>query len=408
MPAPPEAFRDLFDEEATHVVRAPGRVNLIGEHTDYNGLPVFPVALRQEVRIHVRAREDGRIRLHNARADFEPVELELSPSIEPGPAGHWGNYVRGVAQELVRRRGVRRGFDGLVEADLPAAAGLSSSSALVTAVGLALVHLDGVGDDAHLTLAELFAEAERYTGTRGGGMDQAISLAARAGCAALIEFDPLRVTHVPVPEDWCFVVADSGVRAEKSGPAQKVYNQRRAECEEAFERVAAGIAAEGVGRRPSGWADMVRALGGAQAAIAAAESVLDGHLLKRFRHVVGEADRVAQAVDQLRAADPVAFGHLMDVSHTSLRVDYLVSTAELDELVELAIEGGAYGARLTGAGLGGCVVALADRGSVDGVLEALAGGYFAERGLRQGLEGRLFIAVPSVGASFRPVGSAGA
>ncbi|HSW28088.1 MAG TPA: galactokinase [Longimicrobiales bacterium] len=395
-----EAFRERFDTEPTHASRAPGRVNLIGEHTDYNGLPVLPMALQREARIVLVPREDGVVRLANTDAEFEAVEFEVGVGIEPGPPGHWGNYVKAPAQELARRFAIFRGFDGVLSSDVPVASGLSSSSALVNAVGLALAEINQVGLDA-LALGDLMADAERFTGTRGGGMDQAISMAARAGHAARIDFNPLRMRHVPVPSDWRFVVADTGVRAEKSGPAQATYNRRRAECEEALEAVSAELVhTRRIPRPPKGYQGLLRAVPDDEV-LDAAKRVLDATLLKRFRHVVTENARVVEAQDLLSQADHAGFGTLMDGSHGSLRTDYNVSSAELDELVALANEGGASGARLTGAGFGGCIVALASTGTVDDVLEALVAGYYEPRNMAGRLDQRLFLAVPSDGASFK-------
>ena len=392
----------MTDFVPTHVSRAPGRVNLIGEHTDYNGLPVFPMALQREARIELRPRDDGLVRLSNTDPEFPPVDFEISVAIEKGPIGSWENYVKAPAQELARRFAIYRGFDGVMTSDVPVASGLSSSSALVNAVGLALAEINEVGADA-LALAEVMADAERYTGTQGGGMDQAISMAARAGHAARIDFEPLRLKHVPIPADWRFVVADTGVRAEKSGPVQGTYNRRRSECEEALALVGAELVRIGRVRvAPAGYQALLRAVP-ARELLDHAEGALDGNLLRRFRHVVTEATRVREAQDALLLADHAAFGILMDASHGSLRADYHVSSGELDELVALAKEGGAAGARLTGAGFGGCIVALTAPSTVDEVLEALVAGYYERRGMTAKLDQHLFVAVPSDGASFGPL-----
>jgi len=250
-----------------------------------------------------------------------------------------------------------------------------------------------------LEMAGVMADAERYTGTQGGGMDQAISLGARAGHAARIDFAPLRIRHVPVPPDWRFVVAHTGVRAEKSGPVQSAYNHRRAECEEALVEVLAEVGdrlgARDVGRGYPGLLAVIPA----EEALDIGASVLRDNLLKRFRHVVGESLRVQEAQDAMAMADAAAFGTLMDASHGSLRTDYNVSSAELDELVALAKEGGAAGARLTGAGFGGCIVALTTPATVDDVLESLVAGYFEPRRLTDRMDDRLFVVVPSDGAA---------
>lgn len=403
MPDPlQEVFRTRFGFDPTHRSRAPGRVNLIGEHIDYNGLPVLPMAIQREAQIVLRPREDGWVRLANTDAEFETVEFELGVAIEAGPAGHWGNYVRAPAQELARRCAIFQGFDGVFASDIPVAAGLSSSSAVVNAVGLALSEINAVGLDA-LALAQTMAEAEQYTGTRGGGMDQAISLAARAGHAARIDFGPLRVRHIPVPSDWRFVVADTGVRAEKSGPAQTAYNRRRAECEEALGLLGAELVRSWrLSSPPRSYGDLLKGIH-ANEVLGLADGALQGSLLKRFRHVVTEYARVLEAQDLLHQADHSGFGSLMDASHGSLRTDYNVSSGELDELVALAKEGGAAGARLTGAGFGGCIVALASLATVDEVLESLVEGYYRPRGFADRIDQRLFMAVPSAGAAFGPL-----
>lgn len=393
------AFQERFDEDATHVSRAPGRVNLIGEHVDYNGLPVLPMAIQKEVTLVLRPRTDGMVTLVNLHAEFDDVSFEVGVRIEAGPTGHWGNYVKAPAQELARREAIFRGFDGVLFSDVPVASGLSSSSALVNAVGLALARINEVGaDEVHL--AELMADAERYTGTQGGGMDQAISLGARKGQAARIDFNPLRIRHVPVPQDWRFIVADTGVRAEKSGAAQAAYNRRREECAEALARVGEELVQRGrLASLPSGYAELTRSVHNDEGLLVG-ESVLAGTLFRRFRHVITENARVLQAQDLLLQADHAGFGILMDASHGSLRTDYHVSSAELDELVALAKEGGAAGARLTGAGFGGCTVALASMDTVDDVLETLVRGYYEPRHLTDRLDDRLFLALPSAGASF--------
>jgi galactokinase len=395
-------FQDTFGAAATHLSRAPGRVNLIGEHTDYNDLPVLPMALQRDVKIAARPRADGAVRLNNERGEFSPVEFYLEETIGPGPPGDWGNYVKAPALELVRRFSIRRGLDGVVASSVPVASGLSSSSALVNAVGLALLKINEVPLGT-LEAADIMAEAERFTGTRGGGMDQAISMAARAGHAARIDFAPLRLDHVSIPDDWAFVVADTGVRAEKSGAARDAYNLRRSQCELAFERLTAVLVGDGViPSGLSGYPALIDALG-YDGALSAGAEVLDGDVLRRFRHVVSEARRVDRACAALRAEDLPLFGSLMDASHLSLSEDYEVSIPALDRVVGLARDGGAVGARLTGAGFGGCTVALAPRGAVGDVLSAIREGYHLARAVPGDSEDQVFVATPSPGATWEPV-----
>ena len=361
---------------------APGRVNLIGEHTDYNGLPVLPIAIDRAVRVDFRVVGDAMVRLASAVARFAPLTFQLKRPIEAADQGDWSNYVRAAARGLMGHGiELRRGIEGTVSGDVPIASGLSSSSALVVASALALLKANGVevggvvgggavavpggpvadrlagkpagssrgleesaGRDeqaiSRLELAALLARAERFVGLEGGGMDQAACLHGVEGHALRIEFEPLRVTPVAVPDGWRWVVASSLARAEKSAGAREAYNARARECREAVAGVGDGyrdLVAEpdldGVARRARG--------------------VLSPVLFRRFRHVVSEGRRVGLAEEAMRNGDMGRFGKLMVQSHRSLRDDYEVSTADLDEMVGIALQAGAAGARLTGAGFGG-------------------------------------------------------
>jgi galactokinase len=398
---PGEAFRRTFPGGLpTHFSRAPGRVNLIGEHTDYNGLPVLPMALRQEIRVLFSPRNDSTVRVANWEREFGLREFSISNHIPPDPPGDWANYLKASCQALSLRFGPLNGLDALVTSNLPVASGLSSSSALVIAMGRAILKVNGLTLPT-LEFAEAMARAERYTGTQGGGMDQAISAGAREGHASRIEFNPLRIFETPVPPDWRFVVAHTLVRAEKSGPAQEAYNRRTRECEEALGiiRVALGDAdwvKEGVFSYRQLWDRLC-----IQELVELGEGHLTGTLLMRFRHVVTEAARVYDAEQALRQEDRLTFGLLMNSSHESLRDDYEVSSRELDTLVELALECGAVGARLTGAGFGGCMVALTDPDSLGGVMEGLEEGYYRDREVLPAFGQPLFVADASEGASVR-------
>jgi len=341
-------------------------VNLIGEHTDYHGLPVFPMAIQRAVRIELRARKDASVCLANVDPRFEPCRFEISDAIEPSPAGSWANYAKAAAQALHRRSPLARGFDGLVSGDIPAAAGLASSSALVVASALALIAANEMEIDRG-ELMELTARAERYVGTHSGGMDQAISLGGRAGHAIRIDFDPIRLDPVLVPSDWRFVIANSLVEAKKSGGARASYNARVRESRRALE-------------------------------LARERSTLPEPLDRRYRHVVTEASRVEAAVAAMRSGDLESFGELLDASHASLRDDYEVSCPELDELVRAAREHGAAGARLTGAGFGGCAVLLAREESLAGLLAGLEAAFYGPRGIDPIAADALFPAEPSDGA----------
>jgi len=379
-----------------HVVRAPGRVNLIGEHIDYCGLPVLPMALRRSVRIAFHPRSDRETRLVNRDPRFAPSAFAVNESIAPAPAGDWSNYARAAVGAVARRFPDLRGVDALVESDLPIAAGLSSSSALVVAMALAILHANGVSV-ASLELMELLGKGERYVGTAGGGMDQAIILGARSGYASRIDFHPLRLTPTAVPADWQFIVAWSLVHAEKSGAARQAYNERTQQCDEARRLVAARLGQPADITYPA-----LLAAAPVEELLQVAGATLSGLLSRRFRHVVTEGTRVPQAEAAMAARDLAAFGQLLDASHRSLRDDYDVSHPELDRLVELAREAGAAGARLTGAGFGGSIVALCRAERAPGVMAALGERFYAPRGAAGDVGRHVFTADPSAGAEVLP------
>jgi galactokinase len=337
------------------MVSAPGRVNLIGEHIDYHGLAVLPMALRRSIRVHFQARADGRICVTSGA--YGHREFAWTPGLTPVARGDWENYLRAAAQAIAGKWGVMNGMDATIDSDLPAAAGLSSSSALIVAVTLALLRANR-REATFEELMEILPDGEQFVGTRGGGMDHAASLASREGCASLIEFAPLGVRHIPIPEGWAFLVANSLQTAEKSGAVRERYNAVRAAGTEAL--------------RETGFASYAEAMRGKSeaelAALAAAK-----HLPPEFLHVVTEAFRVRHAVEAMEQDDANRFGRLLLASHASLRDRLQVSCPALDRLVEAAMDSGALGARLTGAGFGGCAVVLCRRGDLakvhDGMVE---------------------------------------
>jgi galactokinase len=368
------------------VARAPGRVNLIGEHTDYNGLPVLPMALDREIVLQFQPRPDRRVVLHNSDSRFPSIAFELGEAILPEAGGAWGNYVRAAGQALWHEVGELRGIEGEVSSTLPVASGLSSSSAMVVATAIALLDANGRSVPRE-RLMDLLARGERYVGLQGGGMDQAISLGGIAGSALRIDFRPeLRLTPIPIPSAWRIIVAPSLVEARKSAGAKEAYNSRVRECREALER--------GTEQGARDYQELLSRVS-ASDALTDARRRLDDVLFRRFRHVVTEGARVDAAVEALRAADLPAFGSLLSASHASLRDDYEVSSKELDELVTLSERAGAAGARLTGAGFGGSIVAVASATSVDSVMTSLDDEYYSPRGVPSAA----FVALPSAGAS---------
>ncbi len=384
------AFEARFGEgEPPRVARAPGRINLIGEHIDYCGLSVLPMAIHREVRVTFRRAESSRCRFTNIDPAFGDREFDLAQLDEAAAPGDWGAYLVAAARELVDRHGLSVGIDALVSSDLPVAAGLSSSSALVIGAGLALIDVNGL-DVPPLDLAEAMAAAERHTGTRGGGMDQAVSLMAEEGHACLIEFSPLAVRPSPLPPGWRFVVADSLVPAEKSGAAQAAYNSGPVVAHEALVAIAEGLETDGPAELT--YLGLISGYGVAELLSRARAAALDDPHFRRFRHVVTEADRVRLALAALGQGDIESFGTAMNASHESLRDDCGVSCPELDEIVGVARDAGAAGARLTGAGFGGCAIALCTAESAPRVLEALEAGFYAPRGVGAKLDAHLFLA----------------
>ena len=238
----------------TCFVTAPGRVNLIGEHIDYHNLRVLPMALERRVRLAFRPRPDRVIRA--ASAGYGTREFAWLPELTPAAAGDWVNYVKAAAQAVAGKWGAGRGIDAAVVSDLPPAAGLSSSSALLVAFTLALLRANGYSPSFE-ELMEVLPEGEYFVGTRGGGMDHAASLASRRGSASLIGFAPVTVRTVPVPPGWGFLVAHSLTTAEKSGAVRKEYNARRTAGAQAPRRLGFASYADAIAGR--GFEELARA-----------------------------------------------------------------------------------------------------------------------------------------------------
>jgi galactokinase len=373
------AFRSEYNAvEPSHLAWAPGRVNLIGEHIDYNGLPVFPMAIQRHTVVMFRPRSDAWVHIANTDPQYPARSFQLDETIDPHATGDWGNYVKAAGQALARRYQTPRGLDALVGSRIPTAQGLSSSSALVVASALAITQANDVSIPP-LELAELMAQAERYVGTQGGGMDQAICLCAQDNSAGRIRFNPLRITSTPLPPEWQFIIASSLVPASKSGAAQDAYNRRTRECRDALKSVIASMNLTGVIDSYAG----LLAHSSASELLATGDDVLDDTLRRRFRHVITEARRVEQGDAAMAAGD--------------------LTESELNALTEIAERAGASGARLTGAGFGGCMVALCETERADAVLTALTEEFYRPRQLGGDLGDALFVAKPSAGASVVPL-----
>jgi galactokinase len=338
--------------------RAPGRVNLIGEHTDYNDGFVMPVAIDRHTRVSVEPRSDRRLVVRSSAFD-EQVVLDLDAA-RGGPTGHWSDYVRGVAAVL-EDAGHRLGGATLeISSDVPIGAGLSSSAALEVATALALLDTAGIDlDRTALALACQRAE-HAYAGTRCGIMDQFAVCHARPGHALLLDTRTLEMEWLPLPERVAIVVCNTMTTHALAGSA---YNERRADCEAGVRTIAARVPA-------------VRALRDVTPAILdASRDILPERVYRRCRHVVTENARVMAAAHALRVGDLHIFGSFMDASHRSLRDDYDVSCPELDAMVECAAGPGVFGARMTGGGFGGCTVNLVATVAVDDFRARIADTY---------------------------------
>jgi galactokinase len=377
-------FQTFGRSPEMRLVAAPGRVNLIGEHIDYHGMPVLPMALGRRVCVAFRPRKDERIRA--VSAGYGIREFLWRRGLERVAPGDWENYLRAAANAVAGKWGTGRGVDAALASDLPPAAGLSSSSALIVAFTLALLRANGLESNLN-ELMEILPEGEHFVGTRGGGMDHAASLASRRGCASLIEFEPFAVRPVPIPAGWAFLVAHSMTTAEKSGPAREEYNARRTAGSVALARLGFRTYREAVDS-----ADF-------EHLSEMATSGLDRVEADSFLHVTGEALRVRAAVRALETGDMQRFGALLLESHASLRDRLRVSCSALDRLVEAAMDSGAIGARLTGAGFGGCVVCLTRAADSAAVKNRLVERYFAGR-RDFDKTAHLIEAVPAAGALF--------
>ena len=360
-------FAERFDgSPPTHLARAPGRINLIGEHTDYNEGLCLPAACARDIRVAARRRADGLFRAYSAHFD-QQATLDLGGGAVPESAP-WTAYVAGVALLLGERDVGQGGADLLIESDLRPGGGLASSAALEVACAQALVavHEAELPDEELIRLC-VRAEHE-YAHAPCGVMDQLTAVRGRAGCALLLDCRRESVQYVSAPPPGTQLVLIDTQLAHENRAGE--YARRRIECQEA---VAVFRAVD----------DSVRSLRDASPEILQrCRSAMDNTLAARARHVVGENERVRQAVDALRAGDAVRVGRLMSESHRSLRDNYAVSCAELDALVAIAEKtDGVLGARLMGAGLGGGVLVLCRPAAVEQLRSAVGRDYDAVHSL---------------------------
>jgi galactokinase len=353
-------FTRNFDGAPDLIVRAPGRVNLIGEHTDYNDGFVLPMAIDYDIRIAARARPDHTVRLYSADLDNHDT-FSLDDVRRVGDKPTWADYVRGVADVLQREGFSLRGMDAAISGNVPRAAGLSSSAAMELAAITAFRRLSTLDlDPVRAALLGQRAENE-FVGMRCGIMDQFISSLGKADHALLIDCRSLGYELVPMPASARVVVTDSAIRR---GLVDSAYNERRAQCEE--------------GARLMG----VKALRDVSVEMFEAHQAgLPDVTARRCKHVVTEDQRTLDSVEALKRGDLAAFGKLMNASHASMRDWFEITTPDIDTLVEIQQNmPGCFGARMTGGGFGGCTVALVQDGAVPAVVEAIQAQYPARTG----------------------------
>lgn len=365
-----ETHQRQFGHAPELIARSPGRVNLIGDHTDYNLGFSLPMAIEQSFHVTANRRQDRQVILHSLLNESR-ISFDIDSA---APLDDWGIYPQGVARAFEQRYPGAHGWEGVIVADLPVGAGLSSSAALEMAIARVFASFSDV-DWKPLEMARLGWQAENHwVGLESGLLDQIASAAAASGHLLLIDFESIEVTQVPFPEGVEVLLVDSSVRRELTTTG---YNDRR---EESFEAARAlGVKS----LREASLDDMTR--GG-----------LNDVLARRARHVISENGRVQEVADALRRGDLTTAGGAMSASHISLAKDYEVSVPEVDLLVSLLNEtDGCYGARMTGGGFGGYVVALVKPESSNEAAKATLETYRE----RTGLNGSAFTATPQSGTS---------
>ena len=372
-------FAQHYGRSPDWIVRAPGRVNLIGEHTDYNEGLVLPMAIEREVLMAAAANGGQEIRLRSTAID-EPTSIDMSPSIQRAAAGHWSNYPRGVVAGFRARHIAFGGFDLLAHSTVPLGGGLSSSAALAVAVATLLEAISGCRLEP-LEKVRLCQEAEHgFAGVPCGIMDPFVVARARRGHLVLLDCQSYEAQDIELSDpEVAVLIVSTNVRHTL---ARSEYPLRRRQCEAAAQQLRVRS---------------LRAL--AVDDLERAARALDAQSLKRVRHVVTEIARTQAAAAAIAARRWREAGRLMYQSHASLRHDFEVSAPELDAIVEIAAaigeEGGVFGARMTGGGFGGCAVVLMRAAGAASIMEAIR----AQYAQRFATAATLFISRPAAGAS---------
>lgn len=365
------SFSTYFNAKSEFIVRAPGRVNLIGEHTDYNDGFVLPMAIDRAVWIALSSRADSRVRVRSLELEVDS-DFDLH-SLTKGSG--WQEYIKGVAYQLQKAGHELRGFDAIMTGDVPRGAGLSSSAAVELAAAYAFAAVSGFAWDA-AQMAKISQKAENeWVGMNCGIMDQMASAACREGCALFLDCRTLEVQHAPLPENISVVILDTSTRRRLVDSA---YNERRSQCEEAAR-----------------WFG-VKALRDVSVEEFEKGNGLSEVVMKRARHIITENARVLEAVNVMKAGNVKRLGELFNASHASLRDDFEVTNEALNQIVECAQEQpSCYGARMTGAGFGGCAVALVREENAQEFAKAVSAAYKQ----RSGLDASVYVCKASEGAS---------
>jgi galactokinase len=376
-----QQFVTMYGRQPRWIVAAPGRVNIIGEHTDYNDGFVLPMAIELYTVIAADrpSRETNQIRLHSTLGD-KPAIVDLAKPLKPFPNGAWANYPVGVIAGFLARGLNPGGFDALINSTVPFGGGLSSSAALEVATATLLEVITGKKLDP-VEKALLCQKAEHeYAGMPCGIMDQFISIMGRQNQVMLLDCRSRKPELVPMSDPSVTVlIINTNVKHKLTGSE---YPARRKQCEAAAKIL-------GVPSLRDATDDLLkRAKGG-----------MDKDVYHRARHVIGEIERTRHAAEGIHASNWPAVGQLMYASHRSLRNDYEVSCKELDTVVEIAksigLKGGMIGCRMTGGGFGGCAVALVKTSAVDAISKKIAANYKK----KTGIEATIFVSRPAAGAS---------
>lgn len=354
-----KAFEEQFGSRPEFIVRAPGRVNIIGEHTDYNDGFVLPMAIDRAVWIALRGRDDGRVFVRSLEQET-PTHFSLK-NVQHSSEG-WSEYVKGMAAMLLESGHSLTGWEGVLSSDVPVGSGLSSSAALEMATGCAFAVVSGFPfDGVEMALLGQRTENE-WVGANTGIMDQMISANGKEGFALLIDCRDLSTKTIPLPNDTAVLIMDTMTRHSHT---ESGYNERRASCEKA-----------------AAFFDASHLRDVSLDQLQSARPDLDYLTFRRARHVISENQRVLEAVQAMRDEDAVRLGTLMNASHASLRDDFEVTNEALDIMAQLAqAQPGCFGARMTGGGFGGCAVALVQTDKAQDIATAVSQEYEEKTGL---------------------------